>query len=245
VRNVVVTGGTRGLGLAIATRLAADGYQVIAVARSESSEFRAQRQIFAAGSTGQLAFEACDLSDLDAIPLLVSSISKQFGPWYGLVNNAGLGTAGMLATMPVTVIESLLRLNVASPIVMTKNAVRKMMAKGGGGRIVNISSIVASSGFNGLSAYAATKAALQGFTRSLARELGPLQITVNCVAPGFVSTELTKDLSDIDRVKIASRSALRRLAEAQDVADAVRYLMSEGARNVTGTVLTVDAGGTA
>jgi 3-oxoacyl-[acyl-carrier protein] reductase len=245
VRNVVVTGGTKGLGLAIATRLAAEGYRVIAVARSESSEYQAQREIFAAGSTGKLAFEACDLSDLDAIPLLVSSISKQFGSWYGLVNNAGVGTAGLLATMPVAAIESVLRLNIASPMVMTKNAVRKMMAKGGGGRIVNMSSIVATSGFNGLSAYAATKAALQGFTRSLARELGPLQITVNCVAPGFVSTELTKDLSDTDRVKIAGRSALRRLADANDVAEAVRYLMSDGARNVTGTILTVDAGGTA
>ncbi len=245
MRNVVVTGGTRGLGLAVATGLAEEGYRVIAVARNESPEYQAQRQICAAAKTGQLVFEACDLSDLDAIPLLVSSISKQFGPWYGLVNNAGLGTAGMLATMPVAAIEELLHLNVASPIVMTKNVVRKMMAKGGGGRIVNMSSIVASSGFSGLSAYAATKAALQGFTRSLARELGPLQITVNCVAPGFVSTELTKDLSDTDRVKIAGRSALRRLVEAQDVAEAVRYLMSDGARNVTGTTLTVDAGGTA
>ena len=245
MRNVVVTGGTKGLGLAIATLLAAEGYQVIAVARSESSEYQTQRKIFAAGSKGQLTFRACDLCELDAIPQLVSSISQQFGPCYGLVNNAGLGTSGLLATMPVAAIESLLRLNVLSPMVMTKNVVRKMMVKGGGGRIVNMSSIVASSGFNGLSAYAATKAALQGFTHSLARELGPLQITVNCVAPGFVSTELTRDLSDKDRGKIASRSALRRLAEAQDVAEAVRYLMSDGARNVTGTVLTVDAGGTA
>ncbi len=245
MRNVVVTGGTKGIGLAIATRLAADGYRVVAVARSLSPEFSAQQRIFADGNSGQLAFEACDLSDLDAIPALVSSISKQFGPWYGLVNNAGLGTAGMLATMPVAAMEQLLRLNVAAPMMLTKCAVRRMMAKGGGGRIVNMSSIVASTGFNGLSAYAATKAALQGFTRSLARELGPLQITVNCVAPGFVSTELTKDLSDADRGKIAGRSALRRLVDAQDVAEAVRYLMSDGARNVTGTVLTVDAGGTA
>jgi 3-oxoacyl-[acyl-carrier protein] reductase len=142
-------------------------------------------------------------------------------------------------------IEALLRLNIASPIALTKYAVRKMMAAGGGGRIVNMSSIVASTGFTGLSVYAATKAALIGFSRSLSRELGPLEITVNCVAPGFVSTELTRELSDTDRAKIARRSALQRLADVEDVAEAVRYLLSPQARNVTGTTMTVDAGGTA
>jgi len=245
VRNVVVTGGTRGIGLGIAVRLASEGHRVIAVARSESDEFAQHRRTFAESGAGQLAFIACDLSDLDALPGLVSSISEQFGTWYGLVNNAGLGTSGVLAMMPVGSMEALLRLNVASPMVLTKYAVRKMMAKSAGGRIVNVSSIVASTGYSGLSAYAATKAALQGFTRSLARELGPLQITVNCVAPGFISTELTKTLSDPDRDKIARRSALRRLAEVEDVAEAVCYFMSDRARNVTGTTLTVDAGATA
>ena len=253
MRNVVVTGGTRGLGLAIAARLAAEGYRVIAVARRESPEFLESGRLLASPAAaanapenaGELTFQAGDLSDLDAIPDLVSSITQRFGSLFGLVNNAGIGTAGMLASMPVTELEMLIRLNVTSPILLTKFAVRNMMAKGQAGRIVNMSSIVASAGFKGLSAYAATKAALQGFTRSLARELGPLHITVNCVAPGFVSTELTKDLSDGDRGRIARRSALLRLAEPQDVAEAVRYLLSDGARNVTGTTLTVDAGGTA
>ena len=249
MRNVVVTGGTRGLGLALGARLATEGYRVIAVARSEPPEFRQGREQLAAlgapEGAGELAFHPCDLSDLDAIPGLVSTIAKRFGPLYGLINNAGIGTAGMLASMPAAELESLIRLNVTSPILLTKFVVRKMMARGEGGRIVNMSSIVASAGFKGLSAYAATKAALQGFTRSLARELGPLQITVNCVAPGFVSTELTRALSDADRAKIARRSALLRLAEPQDVAEAVRYLLSDGARNVTGTTMTIDAGGTA
>jgi 3-oxoacyl-[acyl-carrier protein] reductase len=119
-----------------------------------------------------------------------------------------------------------------------------MMAEGKG-RIVNMSSIMASTGFNGLSVYGATKASMVGFTKSLARELGGLGITVNAVAPGFVDTELTSGLSDEDRARIANRSALRRLATVEDVAAAVSYLMSDAARNVTGTVLTVDAGGTA
>jgi 3-oxoacyl-[acyl-carrier protein] reductase len=245
VRNVVVTGGTRGIGLGIAVRLASEGYRVIAVARSEPDEFTAQRYACEKAGVGELAFMACDLNDLEALRPLVAAISERFGGWYGLVNNAGLGTPGVLATMPVDAVEALLRLNVTSPIVLTKFAVRKMMAKGEGGRIVNLSSVVAGGGFSGLSVYAATKAALQGFSRSLARELGPLGITVNCVAPGFVATSMTGELDNAALDKIVRRSALRRLAQPDDVAAAVSYLLSDGARNVTGTTLTVDAGGTA
>jgi 3-oxoacyl-[acyl-carrier protein] reductase len=245
MRNIVVTGGTRGIGLAIALRLVRDGFRVIAVARSEPEAFAQQRHAVARSGCGALAFREADLSDLAELPRLVSTICAEYGPLYGLVNNAGLGTSGVLATMRDSSMEALLRLNVASPIALTKYAVRRMMAAGGGGRIVTISSIVASTGFSGLSVYAATKSALIGFSRSLARELGPLEITVNCVAPGFVSTELTKDLTEADRGRIARRSALRRLAEAEDVAEAVRYLVSDQARNVTGTTMTIDAGGTA
>jgi 3-oxoacyl-[acyl-carrier protein] reductase len=115
----------------------------------------------------------------------------------------------------------------------------------GAGRIVNISSIIASTGYNGLSVYGATKAAATGFTRSLAREVGKLGITVNAIAPGFIDTELTLGLSDEDRQRIVGRSALRRLPEADDVASMVEYLLGDGGRNITGTVLTVDAGSTA
>jgi short-subunit dehydrogenase len=137
----------------------------------------------------------------------------------------------------------LIRLNVLSPIVLTKYVVRPMIADGAG-RIVNIS-IIASTGYNGLSVYAASKAASGGFPRSLAREGGRLGITVNAIAPGFVDTELTKSLDDDRRQRIAGRSALRRLPEADDVASMVEYLLGEGGRNITGTVLTVDASNTA
>jgi 3-oxoacyl-[acyl-carrier protein] reductase len=119
-----------------------------------------------------------------------------------------------------------------------------MMAQGSG-RIVNITSVVASTGYSGLSAYSATKASLIGFTRSLAREVGKLGITVNAVAPGFIDTEMTHSLTDGERAKIARRSALQRLADIDDVANAVAFLISDKARNITGTVLTVDAGNTA
>jgi 3-oxoacyl-[acyl-carrier protein] reductase len=113
------------------------------------------------------------------------------------------------------------------------------------GRIINVASIVATTGYSGLAAYSATKAALLGFTRSLAREVGPLNITVNAIAPGFIATEMTHSLDEKQRDQIARRSALKRLAGADDVAGAVLYLMSDSARNITGTTLTVDAGNTA
>ncbi len=243
MRNVLVTGGSRGIGLAIARRLAGAGYDVIAVARRESEELRAAVAEFSAASSS-IRFRACDLSAIDAIPAFVKSLRDEFGPLYGLVNNAGIGTEGLLATMHNSEIEALVRLNVLAPMILTKYVVRHMMAAGEG-RIVNISSIIAETGYNGLSVYGATKAAANGFTRSLAREVGKVGITVNAVAPGFIATELTQSMDDAQRPRIAGRSALRRLPDADDVAAMVEYLLGEGGRNVTGTVLTVDAGNTA
>jgi 3-oxoacyl-[acyl-carrier protein] reductase len=239
--NVLVTGGSRGIGLAIAGRLANAGFNVVAVARRESEELRAA---IGAAKQGNLHFRATDLSAIDTIPAFVKSLRDEFGPIYGLVNNAGIGTEGLLATMHNSDIEALVRLNVLSPVILTKYIVRHMMADGEG-RIVNISSIIASTGYNGLSVYGATKAAATGFTRSLAREVGKVGITVNAIAPGFIDTELTQGLGGEGRDKIAKRSALRRLPEVDDVARMVEYLFGDGGRNITGSVLTIDAGNTA
>jgi 3-oxoacyl-[acyl-carrier protein] reductase len=244
MHNVVVTGGSRGIGLSIARRLAGAGYNVIAVARRESDELRGSIDNAAKQESGRIGFRAFDLSETDAIPAFVKSLRDEFGAIYGLVNNAGIGTEGLLATMHNSEIEALMRLNVLSPIILTKYIVRHMMADGGG-RIINMSSIIASTGYNGLSVYGATKAAATGFTRSLAREVGKLGITVNAIAPGFVDTELTQSLGREQKQRIAGRSALRRLPETDDVASMVEYLLGEGGRNITGTVLTVDAGNTA
>jgi 3-oxoacyl-[acyl-carrier protein] reductase len=245
MHNVLVTGGSRGIGLAIAQRLAGSGYNVIAVARRESDELRTAIETAAKHGSGLIHFRAFDLSEVDAIPAFVKSLRDDFGAIYGLINNAGIGTEGLLATMHNSEIEALTRLNVLSPIILTKYVVRQMMADGAGGRVINMSSIIASTGYNGLSVYGATKAAATGFTRSLAREVGKLGITVNAIAPGFIDTELTHSLGPKQRQRIAGRSALRRLPETDDVASMVEYLLGEGGRNITGTVLTVDAGNTA
>jgi 3-oxoacyl-[acyl-carrier protein] reductase len=241
MRNVLVTGGSRGIGLSIAERLAEASFNVIAVARRQSDELGTS---IAGAKQGNLHFRACDLSAIDELPAFVKAMRDEFGPIWGLVNNAGIGTEGLLATMHNSDIEALVRLNVLSPVILTKYIVRHMMADGEG-RIVNISSIIASTGYNGLSVYGATKAAATGFTRSLAREVGKLGITVNAIAPGFIDTELTQTLGGEGREKIAKRSALRRLPEADDVARMVEYLFSDGGRNITGSVLTIDAGNTA
>ncbi len=244
MRNVLVTGGSRGLGLGIAEQLAGAGFRVIAIARSEGEHLPLARARIDAAGHGALHFAAADLSDIDAIPDLIKQLRATHGRLYGLVNNAAMPDAGILSTVPTGRIERVVRLNVLSPLVLTKYVARSMMTSRGG-RIVNIASIVAATGYSGLSVYSATKSSLIGFTRSLARELGPLDITVNAIAPGFIDTEMTRELDDGARATIARRSALKRAPEIADVAGAVGYLFSDAARNVTGTVLTVDAGNTA
>jgi 3-oxoacyl-[acyl-carrier protein] reductase len=242
--NVIVTGASRGIGLAIAKKLAGAGYGVIAVARRTGDELEAAIAACQKEGVGSLQFAALDLSEIEAIPEFVRRLRREKGSIYGLVNNAGIGTEGLLATMPNNQIEALLRLNNLSPIVLTKYVVRGMMADGRG-RIVNLSSIIASTGYNALSVYGATKAAMIGFTKSLSREVGRLGVTVNAIAPGFIDTEMTRGLDEAQRKRIADRSALRRLAEVEDVAAMTAYLIGESGRNITGAVMTIDAGATA
>jgi 3-oxoacyl-[acyl-carrier protein] reductase len=243
VHNVLVTGGTRGLGLGIAQALAISGFNVIVTARTEGEAIATARDAIAQNGLGALHFRPYDLTDIEGIPAFVKALSNTFGSFYGLVNNAGIGTSGLLANMPDPAIMQLTRLNIISPLMLTKYVVRSMMT-GHGGRIVNISSIVGSTGYSGLSVYSATKASLIGFTRSLAREIGPLGITVNAVAPGFIDTEMTQDMPPKQRAQVTRRSALQRLPGVDDVANAVDFLFSEKAKNITGTVMTIDAGNT-
>lgn len=243
-RTVIVSGASRGVGLAIAERLAAAGFRVLGVARSEGELGAARERLAEEAGAGEIVFRPFDLAQVEGIGAFVRDLRSEFGAPFGLVNNAAVGFDGLLANMPLGRIEALVRLNTLAPIVLTKHVARAMMAAGVG-RIVNISSIVATTGYNGLSVYGATKASLVGFTRSLARELGRVGVTVNAVAPGFMTTEMTTGLDAEDRERVARRAALQRLVTPEDVAASVLHLMSDAGRNVTGTVLTVDAGATA
>lgn len=235
---VIVTGASKGLGLAICRQLLAASYRVIALSRSLTSELQ-QLSL-----QGELKHIACDLAELDKIPTLCSELIKQYGRPYALVNNAAVGYDGVLATMHNSEIASLLNINVQAPILLCKYLLRPMLLNQRG-RIINISSIIARTGFNGLSVYAASKAALEGFSKSLAREVGKAGITVNCVAPGYMQTDMTDSLQGDKLESIKRRSPLGRLATPDDAASAVLYLLSEQASAVTGTVIIVDAGSTA
>lgn len=245
MRNVLITGGSRGLGLGVTKQLAAEGFRAIAIARKPSEPLAAAIREAASAGQGAIEFRPFDLARLDAMSGFVKELRKEFGAIHGLVNNAGLGTSGVLANMRGADIQRLVQLNTVAPMVLTKYVVRAMMIDGGGGRIVNLSSIISFTGYSGLSVYAATKASMVGFSRSLARELGPLGITVNAVAPGFIDTEMTESLTGAERQRVVRRSALRRLADIDDVANAVAFLLSDKAKNITGTTMTVDAGSTA
>jgi 3-oxoacyl-[acyl-carrier protein] reductase len=243
-RSVLVTGGSRGLGLAIAQKLVAAGYRVITVARTKSKDVTAAMAQADRAGKGQLHFVPFDLGEIEKIPGLVSGVRKEFGSLFGLVNNAAVGHAGALATMHNVKLEEQVRVNTLAPIVLTKYVVRGMMSAGAG-RIVNVASIIGVTGYSGLAAYAATKTSMIGLTRSLAREVGRLGINVNAVAPGFLATDMTHEFDRDTLQKIMRRTALRRFAEVEDVADTVEFLLSDKARNITGTVMTVDAGATA
>jgi 3-oxoacyl-[acyl-carrier protein] reductase len=244
MQNVIVTGGSRGLGLAMCGALAAAGYRVIALARNGNDGLAAASRAAADGGRGAIEFRSCDLSDLGGIAPLVRALRADFGPIYGLVNNAGLGTSGFLSNMLDHDIQRLIQLNTVSPIMLTKYVVRSMMTQREG-RIVNIASVVAFTGYSGLAVYSATKASLIGFTRSLARDVGQLGITVNAIAPGFIETEMTHELNEAQRQQIARRSAMKRLPDPIDIARSIEFLLGDGGRNITGTTLTIDAGNTA
>jgi 3-oxoacyl-[acyl-carrier protein] reductase len=236
---VLVTGGTRGLGFAISKRLAATGYQVIVVGRKCSADCEKWLAV-----TDNAEFESYDFSVASGIHDFCQKITKKYGRLYGLVNNAALGLDGVLATMHESDISQVLRVNVEAPILLTKYLLRPMLINRRG-RVINISSIIGSSGFKGLAVYGATKSAMNGFTKSLSREVGRAGITVNSVAPGYMATDMTEGLEGEKLETIKRRSPLGQLARVDDVASMVNYLMSDEAKMITGTIITVDAGSTA
>jgi 3-oxoacyl-[acyl-carrier protein] reductase len=240
MKTVIVTGVSKGLGLSIAQRLAdMPEYRLVGLSRSVGADYQALIDAY----PDRVHHRYFDAAEIGAIAGLVRDIGRDYGRIYGLVNNAGMGLDGVLATMHASDIAKVLKVNLEAPITLCKYASRSMLAAREG-RIVNISSIIASTGFHGLAAYAASKAGLEGLTRSLSRELGKMGICVNCVAPGYMETEMTRGL-DVHKMASIRRRAPLGLARPEDAAGAVIYLLGPDGARVSGTVLTVDGGSTA
>ena len=235
--NIIITGASRGLGLAILERLMNKNYRIHCISRASSAKLDSHLK------QNEVIFHKFDMENLDDIPSLVSEICNTFGSIYGLINNAAVGLDGLLATQHQSDIHRILRINLEAPIIMTKYVSRSMLPQKNG-RIINISSIIAQTGFNGLSVYGSSKAGLEGFTRSLSRELGRAGITANSIAPGYMETKMTSGL-DSKKLESVRRRATLGLPLPKDVASAAEYLLSEHSSMITGTVITIDGGSTA
>ncbi len=241
-RHVIVTGGSRGLGAAMVEGLLSDGYRVSTCSRAKSP---AIEQLLSHADYGARFFwGACQVGEADEVDAFVRNAVAAAGTdgLYGIVNNAGIARAGILASFPNIESETILKVNLLGAIQVTRAAADHLLHNIDGGRIINISSIIGSRGYNGLAAYSASKAGMDGLTRALARELGRRQITVNSVAPGYVKTEMSSTLTPSQLAQITGRTPLGRLASEEDVLAVVRFLLSDGAAMVTGQTILVDGG---
>ena len=236
----VITGGTRGIGLAVARRLAADGYDLLLTYRGDADAAAAAQTELA--STGRrVEIIAADVATADGAGMAIEAAMQRLGRLDVLVNNAGITRDTLLMRMDDTDWDEVLDTNLKGAFLTCKAAIRPMLRQRSG-RIVNISSVVGQVGNAGQANYAAAKAGLIGFTKSLAKEVGSRGITVNAIAPGFIATRMTDGLPDEAKKTILERTPLGRFGVAEDVAGAVAFLVGPDAAFITGHTLTVDGG---
>jgi 3-oxoacyl-[acyl-carrier protein] reductase len=235
----LVTGASRGIGRAIATALGKQGYVVVGTATTDSGAANISAFFEQAGIKG--VGLALNVTDPAAIDAAIATITEQFGAPTILVNNAGITRDNILMRMKDDEWSDVIDTNLNAIFRVTKACLRGM-TKARWGRIVNISSVVGSMGNAGQSNYAATKAGVEGFTRALAREIGSRAITVNSVAPGFIDTDMTRELAEEHRAKLVTQIPLARLGAAEEIAATVAFLVSDGAAYITGETIHVNGG---
>ena len=238
VQTALVTGASRGIGRAIATELAARGYRVIGTATTDAGAQAITEAL--AGHSGCKGVKL-DVNDGAGVTALVDGIIKEYGGLHVLVNNAGITRDGLAMRMKDDDWDAVTDTNLKSVFRMSREVMRPMM-KQRFGRIINITSVVGASGNPGQANYAAAKAGVAGMTRALARELGSRSITVNCVAPGFIETDMTDSLPEAQKAALMQQIPLNRLGKPEEIAQAVAFLASREAGYITGTELHVNGG---
>jgi 3-oxoacyl-[acyl-carrier protein] reductase len=238
IGNIVVTGDSRGLGKEITQVLLENGNSVIGISRTETEsteEFQSKYN----NSYYHIEF---DLTNIDTIDDLYFDEIKPHGPIHGLVNNAAVAYDDLLTNADPHSLEVMFKVNTLAPILLSKYIIRDMILHRTKGSIVHISSVSTTTGYTGLSMYAATKGALESFSRGVSREWGERKIRSNCIAPGFMDTDMTEGLDDGQKSRIFARTGLGEPTSPKSVAETVRYLLSEDAASLTGETVRVDSG---
>lgn len=235
----LVTGATRGIGKAIAENLAAQGAIVIGTATSEKGASAISEYLSATGNSGRGM--VLDVSSAESVEHILKTVQDEYGTVQILVNNAGITRDNLMMRMKEEEWDSVLETNLTSVFRMMKGVVRGM-TKARWGRVVSVSSVVASMGNAGQANYAAAKAGMEGFSRALAREVGSRNITANCVAPGFIDTDMTADLPEAQKAMLQAQISLGRLGQPEEVAAVVGFLCSEAGGYVTGETVHVNGG---
>ncbi len=235
----LVTGASRGIGKAIAQALAADGFTVVGTATTDGGAQRITDYLQESGNAG--CGMTLNVADQDSVTAVVKAIGEQFGAPLVLVNNAGITRDNLLLRMKPEEWNDVIETNLSALYRVSKACLRGM-TKARWGRIVNITSVVGSMGNAGQSNYAATKAGAEGFSRALARELGSRAVTVNCIAPGFIDTDMTKELSEEQRKLMLEQIPLGRLGAPQEIAALAAFLCSDAAAYITGETVHVNGG---
>ena len=235
-RHVIISGGSRGLGKALVEGLLAAGYHVSTFSRNRT-EF-----IDLHSTNPALFFECADVCDSHSLSRFLDQANAKFGLPYGLVNCAGVATVGVLALLRESQVDQAIATNLRGTLTLTRLVLRQMRLRGGGGSIVNISSVVGLRGYRGMAVYAATKGGIDAMTRALARELGSWGIRVNSIAPGYLRTVMSETLKDSQLDKILRRTPLGRLGVPEDVVGPVKFLLSDDSSFMTGQLLVIDGG---
>lgn len=238
---VLISGGSRGLGLSLVDKFLKHGCRVATFSRSKTAEIEERESRHGQNQGGRFLWFQADGAEENDVRDAVRAVVKAWSRIDILINNAGTGSDGLLALQRMTDIDRLLDINLRSAILLTQLC-SKSMIRNGSGSIVNISSVNSVRGHSGVSVYSATKAALDGLTRSLARELGPRNIRVNSVAPGYFESAMVGELSEDAKRRIQRRTPLGRLADPKEIAETVYFLASQQGSFITGQVLVVDGG---